>query len=109
MMSIVTKGYDSGPDSPIAYGFGVISGNPHLTKVLAIDARHVRVRFSEIVNTDDALVASNYVITGGGGLAVLAVELETESTYILTTEFQTIGVTYTLTVENIRDLEGNPT
>lgn len=108
-MSIITKGYDSVLGSPIAYGFGIISGDPHLTKVLAIDARHVRVIFSERVNTDDALLASNYTITGGLGLAVLAVELETESTYILTTEFQTIGVTYTLTVAGIRDLEGNYT
>lgn len=79
---------------------------PIAAQAQSLDSRRLRVIFSEPVIEADALIASNYSILPS--LAVHAVVKETESTYILTTNPQTPGTVYTLTVVNVRDTSQNP-
>ena len=94
----------SGPWFQPFVGVGVA---PFVALASANDALHAKVIFSEQVVEAEALVASNYIITGGAGLTVYAVTKETSQTYILTTSLQVAGQLYTVTVSNIHDLCGN--
>lgn len=92
---------------PFTYDYLAVGLEPFVALAGAQDGYHVKVIFSEPVQTAEALVPSNYVITGGGGLSVYEVTQETAQTYILRTSLQTVGQTYTVTVSNVKDLVGN--
>jgi hypothetical protein len=92
----------TGPFTQPFSGTGI---DPFISLAQAEDALHARVIFSEAVNESDALVVSNYSIPG---LSIYAVERESGTTiYRLTTSLQSVGVSYTLTITGIRDLQGN--
>jgi hypothetical protein len=107
-MKLITRGLGTGGGTFLvskALG-GDISGAPNLASAIALDGHRLHITFSEPVNTDDAMVASNYYVTGD--LRVLAVVMETETSYVLITSRQTPGFTYEVTAINIRDLTGVP-
>lgn len=85
-------------------GVGVV---PFVALASANDALHAKVVFSEAVVSSEALVPTNYIITGGAGLTVYAVTKETDLVYTLTTSLQVVGQSYTVTVSNIHDMYGN--
>lgn len=95
-------------DGDFTIPFVSVAQAPTIIAAEAIDGNTLRVIFSESVLDADALIPTNYVITGGGGLTVSAVVKETDRFYVLTTSDQTPGVTYTVTVSNVRDLKQNP-
>ncbi len=84
-------------------GYGIA---PTMPIARSIDARTLRVVFSEDVMTEDAILPENYTISGG--LTISAVESVSATTYVLTTSKQTAGEEYTITAVDIRDLAGNP-
>lgn len=65
----------------------------------------VIVIFSEPVVSSEALVAENY--TFDGGLTSVSVGQVSETAYQVTTTAQTPGTSYTVTVSNVHDLNGN--
>jgi hypothetical protein len=81
--------------------------SPVAAMAQAVDARTLRVIYSEAVREDDALVAANYQITSPT-LSVRGVRKETDSIYVLSTDYQDPGTSYTLTIYNVRDLANNP-
>ena len=93
-----------GPFTYDFLGFGIA---PFVALAGSEDGFHVKVIFSETVVESEALIAANYVITGGAGLSVFEVFKETDKVYRLRTSLQTVGQTYTVTVSNIHDLQGN--
>lgn len=92
---------------PFTTNFSGVGIPPYLVVAGAEDGYHVKVIFSEPIVTSEALVAGNYVITGGAGLTVYEVTQETALTFVLRTSLQTIGQSYLVTVSNIHDLQGN--
>jgi hypothetical protein len=66
----------------------------------------VRVTFSEGVRPDTATNTANYAITRpGGSLAISAARVGSDAAeVILTTAAQTLGTTYTVTANGVRDL-----
>jgi hypothetical protein len=84
--------------------FTAAGAPPNFTILQSVDVRTVRVIFNEAV-TDEALVATNYSITPT--LRVFSVARVDARTYLLTTDTQVPGTTYTLTVINVRDGSGN--
>jgi hypothetical protein len=80
---------------------------PFVALASANDALHAKVIFSEAVVEAEALISTNYVITGGAGLTVYAVTKETDLVYALTTSLQVSGQLYTVTVSNIHDMQGD--
>lgn len=102
---------DSGTGNPCTGGFvqpftGAGTA-PILSLARSIDARQVEVYFTEAVVEAEALLPANYVITGGGGLSVFAVEKITDTIFQLTTSAQEVALLYTVTASNIHDLAGN--
>lgn len=71
----------------------------------SIDARTLEVIFSEAVVPEDALTLSNYYVVPT--LQILAAAKSTDSIYQLTTSRQDELQSYTITIENIRDLANN--
>lgn len=92
---------------PFTYNFIGLGVNPFVALAGAQDGYHVKVIFSEAVVESEALIPSNYVITGGAGLSVYEVTKETDLVYRLRTSLQTVGQSYLVTVSNIHDLQGN--
>jgi hypothetical protein len=84
-----------------------VGAAPFVALASAQDALHAKVIFSEAVVEAEALVAANYIITGGAGLTVYNVTKETDLVYVLTTSLQVVGQSYTVTVSNIHDMYGN--
>jgi len=82
------------------------AGPPALRLVRAVDATHVDVTYTEPVAAASAEVAGNYAIDGGINVtgAVLDGGLKTVT---LTTTAMTAGTEYTLTVNNVEDLDAN--
>lgn len=80
--------------------FTAVALAPVFTILQSVDVRTVRVIFNEAV-TDEALVAANYSITPT--LRVHSVARVDARTYLLTTDTQVPGTTYTLTAINVRD------
>jgi hypothetical protein len=95
-------------DGSFAIPFIAVAQPPTIIAAEPLDGTHLRVIFSESVMDVDALIAANYVITGGGGLTVSAVVKESDRFYVLTTSEQIPGQSYTITVNNIRDQKQNP-
>lgn len=94
-----------GPYTTNFLGVGI---SPFVVVAGADDGQHVKVIFSEPVQSAGALLASNYTITGGAGLVVYDVTQVNSQIYELHTSLQVVGQAYTLTVTNILDLLGNP-
>lgn len=84
------------------FGFGVPVS---VSLSRSIDARTLEVVFTEGVIEQDAITVSNYSVTPA--LQILKAVKVTDSVYRLTTSKQTELVTYTVTVQNIRDLARN--
>jgi len=79
---------------------------PTITSANATSSTNVNLVFSEKVSQETAEVISNYNING---LTVLDASLQSDSiTVELTTSEQTEGEIYTITVNNVEDLAGNP-
>ena len=79
---------------------------PILISANATSSTTVNVIFSEQVSQQSAETESNYNINE---LTVSDANLQIdEKTVILTTSEQTEGTTYTITVDNVEDLSGNP-
>ncbi|MCD6102321.1 MAG: lamin tail domain-containing protein, partial [Candidatus Cloacimonetes bacterium] len=79
---------------------------PTITSANATSSTNVNLVFSEKVSQETAEVISNYSING---LTVLDANLQADSiTVELTTSEQTEGEIYTITVNNVEDLAGNP-
>ena len=78
---------------------------PQVLSAMATDWTHVDVTFSEAVDSTSATNPSNYTIPG---LSVTAVDKLAADTFRLTTDSQTYGVDYTVTVSAaVQDLAGN--
>ncbi len=86
--------------------FLAVAESPVASLCASVDARTVRVTFSEPVISEDALEATNYSIDPP--LTVYSVSAESDSVYLLTTDPQENAVEYTLTIINVRDLSENP-
>src|SRR6185369_10070356 len=98
---------DSSPlVAPFVWDFTGVGQAPVAFLAQVIDARHVRVIFSEPVH-DGALEAGNYSIDND--LQVLAVTKETDRNYVLTTTVQASDVLYTITITDVKDDAENPT
>jgi len=79
---------------------------PTVTSVQVTNTAAVIVKFSEKVNTDDAVQTNRYSIDKG--LSVTQAKLESDGrTVTLKTSAQKDGELYRLTVSNVRDLAGN--
>ena len=92
---------------PFTQAFTGVGIDPFCVLAAAEDALHAHVIFSEPVNEEDALIAANYTITGGGGLIVYSVTKVNSTTYRLKTSLQGVGHSYTVSINNIRDSAGN--
>jgi hypothetical protein len=79
---------------------------PTILNATPLDGRHLKVSYSEDVQTADALTSSNYTIIPT--LAVTNVSANSAREYTLTTGLQVVGQVYTVTVTNVRDIVGNP-
>lgn len=81
------------------------SDPPLISGVTAEDAMHVLVDFNEPLNSTEAMDVANYSIDG---LSVSQVDLLAGDRSVrLTTSVMDQGVSYTLAVNNLRDLAGN--
>jgi len=99
----------NGPTSEIwAAGDGTLDTTPPLlASAQPRGTDQVRVVFSEPVTALSAENAANYALAPS--VAVTGASLSPdEATLILTTAGFTSGVTYTLTVNNVEDIAGNP-
>ena len=92
---------------PWLHAFTGVGITPFVALASASDALHAKVIFSEAVVEAEALLSTNYIVTGGAGLTVYGVTKETDLVYVLTTSLQVAGQLYTVTVSNIHDLYGN--
>ena len=89
---------------PWTYNYVGNGIEPFVSLAAAEDGFHVQVIFSESVLESEALIAGNYNIPG---LTVYGVSKITDLVYLLTTSLQTVGASYTVTVSNIHDGQGN--
>ncbi len=81
---------------------------PEIASVHALgEATRVVVDFSEPLNAASAGNAANYAISGGIAVAA-AVLHDNQHAVTLTTSALAAGTGYTLTVDNVSDLAGNP-
>jgi len=79
--------------------------DPQAVSAVATDQTHVKVIFNEAMNEASATTPANYTIAG---LSVTAVDKISADTYNLTTDAQTYGVDYIVTVSAaVQDLAGN--
>ena len=91
---------------PPVLSFTAVADSPYVAMAQALDARTVRVIYSEPVESSGALTITNYSISPL--LRVLAARKETDATYILTVDPQTPGTSYLLTIVNVEDPSQNP-
>lgn len=91
---------------PFVYNFIAVGVPPYIANAISVDTFTVRVFYSEAVVEADAVIIGNYGVSPP--LTIYSVTPETASVYVLTTSAQTPGQSYTLTVNNVRDLHNNP-
>lgn len=89
---------------PFEISFAAVNVPPFVLMTRQIDARHIEVIFSESVNENDAQDPTNYSISDG--ITVKTATKVSPYIYLLKTSKQLPGVVHTVTVTNIRDLEG---
>jgi len=82
------------------------TSGPSVTNVIGSPNR-ITLTFSEPVSLDSATNLANYVVQG---LNVIGATLDTNdsSKVTLTTGSQTLGTSYTITINNVQDRFGNP-
>jgi hypothetical protein len=102
LKSVASEPYNGVPTVTFT-GIGIA---PTASQTTVIDSRHVRLVYSEPVQTAEAIVATNYSISPP--LAVLSVSQETSTTYVVNTAPQVPGTSYLLTISNVKDLANNP-
>lgn len=92
--------------NPTSYTWNSQAGvNPYILDVRVLDAFTLRVIYNEAVVQSEATNTTNYSFTSG--LVALQVTAESSSVYLVTTTQQIAGQSYTLTVSNVHDLNGN--
>lgn len=92
---------------PRSHGYVGIGVLPTIVNVRGIDERTFEVVFSEPVREDDATTPANYTVTGPTSVSVVSGVKVTDVTYSLTTTPQNRLASYTVEVENVRDLVDN--
>ncbi|MCE3297153.1 MAG: hypothetical protein K0R65_2867 [Crocinitomicaceae bacterium] len=81
---------------------------PDLVSAQAIDATHIDVLFSEDVEQSTAENAANYTLTGGITVSAAVRDgTNPDLVHLTTGSALANGTTYTLTVANVSDLNGN--
>lgn len=80
---------------------------PFIVNAIGVDERALDVVFSEPVNVADAETPGNYTIVGPGNVVVVGAKKVTDNTFRLATTPMERVTTYTVEVENIRDLADN--
>jgi len=79
---------------------------PEVAGIVAVSETQLQVRFSEPVDSTDAVLLTNYSVSDGIGNPT-AVTLLNDFTYLLTVAAITPNMDYTLTVNGIHDMIGN--
>ena len=79
---------------------------PTLLNAIALDANTVQLQFNEPLDQSTAESLSNYSIDSGVSINNVTLDIE-PSRVILDVSSMTSGTTYTVTTENIQDLNGN--
>jgi hypothetical protein len=102
---IVKSGNGTPCIGPFTFPFTGAGSVPTLLLASPIDARTLDIFFSEAVLETEAIIAGNYVISGG--LSVTSSQKISDSIYRLTTTRQIPSVSYTITASNIHDLFEN--
>ncbi|WP_424962974.1 lamin tail domain-containing protein [Ekhidna sp.] len=80
---------------------------PTIQSVTPISDTQVDVQFSEPVNETTAQVVGNYMIDGGISISTADRDISNSSLVHLTVDPLTNGTTYTLTINNVEDENGN--
>jgi hypothetical protein len=92
--------------NPTSYTWNAqVNSKPFILDVIVVDAFTLRVIFNEGMVTEEATDTTNYTFTNG--LVALQIVAQSASVYIVTTTQQAAGQSYTLTVSNVHDLNGN--
>ena len=81
---------------------------PFVVMVQGIDARTLKVWWSEPVVQSQAENKANYTIVGANNPVVLSATKQSDGSYLLKTTEMARNASYTLQASNISDLEGNP-
>lgn len=82
-----------------------VGSPPNVSKIVVIDSRTLDIYFDSDVNVGDATTVNNYVITPA--LSIQSIVQVGSNQYRILTAKQTSGVSYTIEVNNIKDLAGN--
>ena len=93
-------------NGPSSTAFNEVAIAPFLVAVQPLDARSLRVIYSEPVNSTQAMTVSNYSILPT--LTITSIERETDSSYLIFTSGQTPNTVYNITVNNVTDNSNNP-
>lgn len=91
---------------PFTYNFTAVGVPPFIAIAISQDAYHVQVNFSEPVVVTDALNTANYGVVPS--LTIFSVVQNSPISFTLTTSAQSPGQSYTITANNIKDLQNNP-
>ncbi|MHB1394732.1 MAG: Ig-like domain-containing domain [Clostridia bacterium] len=81
----------------------------YVTAISAVDTKTVKVTFSEKIEKASAQDPTNYSIKDLGAAVKASLNTTDNKTVTLTTSEQTVGKSYTLTINGINDLSGNQT
>lgn len=93
---------------PFEQPYTGVGASPSILMVKGVDARTVEIVFSEKVNPVDATTATNYTFAGPGAVSTISAERITDLTYRIKTTAQNRNASYTLTIQNVRDMANNP-
>ncbi len=89
--------------------YGPDTTPPELVSAIAVSATQVDVLFNENVDPTTAETEANYSIDNGIGVPSLAERDAVNNALVhLTVSTLSTGITYTLTVNNVEDIAGNP-
>ena len=80
---------------------------PEISAAEAISANEIEIVFSESVQFNDLTTLENYSIDNGATIESVLVTNPTNNTVVLTTSDLTPDTTYTITINNISDENGN--
>jgi hypothetical protein len=100
----VTFEYTAGGETVQPYPYSVQGLSRILTRVVYSEAVQMD---SNPSFTSSALNPANYALVGAGSPTVVGVSQVNSSTVDLSTTTQTVGASYTLTISNVKDLNGN--
>ncbi len=95
-------------NSTAAYSYNPSDSDPpELLQVESVDATHVRLTFSESLDRESAELENNYKVNKGVSV-IEALQDEDLNIVQLVTTAHTSGETYTITVNNVKDLAPEP-